>query len=337
MNNDDKKLKVVGGGPPYDEELRGWLEQHIADHPHLTTAVLSRQDYIGMSRTALDEYLACTYFQPKAGRPEGVKNSKLETLIRAYREKVEGTVRHGYNNSFVSTPSWNQFQHACHTAMTENVIVVVYAKPGVGKSRCLLEYSVRKMSTGAVTILCSTNITPRYFVQKLARAIGLDETTPTARLEDLIAEKLKRNPRPIFIDQANYLNEKSLGTICYVWEIAKVPMILIGTKDLYELFTTSRLTEDVRAQLSSRVAMHYPLKTLSLADVKGIVTRALGEEATEQAIATIYQVTGGIHRHVDMIIPRLNELKRINQTDFDQGKVTIVDIINTAGRRLMVG
>jgi DNA transposition AAA+ family ATPase len=333
------KLTIVGKPQHGDEDLRLWLERHIAAHPHLTTNILSRSNHIGKSKTALDAYLEGTYFQSKEFGGLGVnpQSSTIEKAIQAYRERVEGTARHGYTNKFVETHSWNQFQHACKTAISENVIVVVYAKPGVGKSRCLLEYSVRKMETSPINILCSTNVTPRYFVQKIARALGLDDKPPTAKLEDNIAEKLKRNARPIFVDQANYLNEKSLGTICYIWEVARVPIVLLGTKDLYDLFTTSRMTEDVRAQLSSRVAMHYPLKELSLGEVKGIVERALGPNATAEEIAEIYSVTGGIHRHVDMIIPRYNELVKVNQADLESGQITRKAVLNAAGRRLMTG
>jgi DNA transposition AAA+ family ATPase len=260
----------------------------------------------------------------------------LEEKIRAYREKVEGTERHGYTNTFLDTRSWMQFQHACKTAVEENVIVVVYAKPGVGKSRCLQEYSTAKMMTMPMMILCSANITTRYFVQKIARENGLDDRLPTAALEDKIADKLKRTPRPLFVDQANYLNEKGLGTICYLWEKARIPIVLIGTKDLFELFTTSRLTEDVRAQLSSRVAMHYPLMELSIEEVKTIVTRMLGEKATNEVIKQIYNTTNGIHRHVDMMLPRLSEIISKNETELKQGAVTIEALIERAGRRLMV-
>lgn len=335
--NSTGRLRVVGNTITWDEELRQWLRDYIQQHPHHTTAVLSRKEYIGVSRTALDLYLDGTYFLPRDAGGHGVdpKTSKIEQRIRAYRERVEGTVRHGYVNTFVETRSWFQLQQACLTAIQENVIVVVYGKPGVGKTRCLLEFAVRKMATAPVSILCSANITTRYFVQKLARELGLDDRPPTARLEDSIAEKLKRTPRPIFVDQANYLNEKSLGTICYVWEIARMPVVLVGTKDLYDLFTTSRLTEDVRAQLSSRVAMHYPLAELSVAEAKSIIRRALGHDATDDVCAQIINVTGGIHRHVDMILPRINDLKARNADKLSRGEVTMEDIINTAGRRLM--
>lgn len=335
----ESKLKIVGGTDGIgDEKIRLWLENYIKEHPHLTTAILSRSDHIGMSRSALDAYLEGTYFLPK---PQGLgvnpKNSDIEKKIKTYRERVEGTVRHGYTNSFLETRSWQQFQHACNTSISENAIVVVYGKPGIGKSRSLQEYSVVKMTTMPIRIICSANITARHFAQKLAREVGLDDKPPTARLDDNIAERLKRSPRPLFVDQANYLNEKALGTICHVWEIAKIPIVLIGTKDLFELFMTSRLTEDVRAQLSSRVAMHYPLMELSLEEVKSICKRALGENATDEAVTAIFNVTHGNHRHLDMVVPRIRSLAEHNEGELRKDKSVMNEIIKKSTARLMVG
>jgi DNA transposition AAA+ family ATPase len=333
------KIELVGGKAPLgDPELLQWLRGYCGEHPQHDTVVLSREQFIGVSRTALDAYLVGTYFLPKENGGMGVdpKNSKIEAAIRRFREQVEGTVRHGYANTYVETHTSMQLQQACNTAITENVIVVVYGKPGVGKTRSLAEYATAKMkATLPIQILCSRNITTRYFVQKIARVLGLDDRPTTARLEDMIAEKLRRSPRPVFVDQANYLNEKALGSICYIWDIARAPVVLVGTRDLYELFVTSRLTEDVRAQLSSRVAMHYPLAELTTVEAASIIKRALGDDATDENIAAIINVTGGVHRHVDMIIPRINELKKRNESKLKAGEVTIRDIIETAGRRLM--
>ncbi len=334
------KLKIVGSAKGIgDEELRIWLENYIEQYPHLSTIELSRTDHIGVSRTALDSYLNGTYFVSKEAGGLGVnpQNTKIEAKIRAYRDKVEGTVRHGYTNSFLETRSYQQFQHAAKTAIEENVIVVVYGKPGLGKSRCLQEYSTAKMTTMPIQILCSANITTRYFAQKIAREIGLDDKPPTAQLEDNIAGKLKRNPRPLFVDQANYLNEKALGTICYLWEKSRFPIVLIGTKDLFELFMTSRLTEDVRAQLSSRVAMHYPLMELSIEEVKTICKRALGAHATDEAVAKLFNLTNGNHRHLDMLVPRVRELANRNDDALRVGTITMSNIIEKAGSRIMVG
>lgn len=331
------QLQIVGDAQLGDEELRAWLENHIKQYPHLTPLVLSRDQHIGVSRTGLDAYLNGTYFLPKESGGQGVNpaGTKIEQRIRAYRERVEGTVRHGYTNKFYDTRSWMQLEQACQTAINENMIVVVYAKPGVGKSRCLNEYATRKMTTAPIIILCSANVTTRYFVQRLAQSVGLDDRPTTARLEDSIAEKLKRNPRPVFVDQANYLSEKGLGTICHLWEVARVPIVLVGTRDLYDLFNTSRLNEDVRAQLSSRVAWHYQLFELSLAEAKAIIQRALGVAATDEVVSQILTATNGIYRHVDMMLPRILELVDRNKQELATGQTTMQRIVATATQRLM--
>ncbi len=334
------KKKGVAAKIAYgDEELRNWLETYVGEHQHHTLTTLSRSQYIGVSKGALEAYLAGTYFLPVDKGGEGVdpEDSNIEHAIRAYRERVEGTERHGYTNRFVETRTWFQFQRACHVAIEENVLVVVYGKPGVGKTRCLLEFSVRKMTTAPISVLCSRNITPKYFVELLAEALNIKTVNRIAKLEDLIADKLSHYPRPIFVDQANYLPEKALGSICYIWERARVPIVLAGTKDLYTLFMKSGKTEDVRAQISSRVAMHYLLSELSLPEVKAIIKRALGSLATNELIAQIFNVTGGIHRHVDMIVPRILDLKQLNEEKLANRQLKMSDVVAAAGSRLMVG
>jgi DNA transposition AAA+ family ATPase len=333
-----KKSKPPGFTPNWDEELRLWLEEYVNKYPNHSTLVLSRSQYIGISRAALDDYLGGVYFLPieMGGKGNDPETSNLEPAVRAYRDRVEGSVRHGYNKPFVETHTWSQLQHASTAALRENTIVVVYGKPGVGKSRCLREFTLNCMRTAPIIILCSRNITAGHFLKKIAGQIGINEQVTIPKLEDAIAEKLKHYPRPLFVDQANYLTEKSLGSICYIWEVAHIPVILSGTKALYNLFTTSPLTEDVRAQLSSRVARHYLLAELSLSEVKAIIQEALGADATPAVIAQIFNITGAIHRHVDMIIPLILELMSQNREKLAKGEVKLSDIIATAGSRLMI-
>jgi hypothetical protein len=193
------------------------------------------------------------------------------------------------------------------------------------------------MITAPVFILCSRNITFSYFAQRLARILGLSEHAITPKLEEIIVEKLNRYPRPLFIDQANYLNERALGTICHIWESAKIPIILAGTKSLYDTFVTSQLIEDVRAQLSSRISLYYQLPELLLSEAKAIIQSALGEDATDEVIKQIYEVTGGIYRHIDMLMPRVLDLKAINKEGLEKNKVTMRDMIDKAGSRLIIG
>src|SRR5262245_4062126 len=59
----------------------------------------------------------------------------------------------------------------------------------------------------------------------------------------------------------------------------RLPIVLAGTKQLFENFYRSKLTEDVRGQLTSRVALHYLLPELTPGETKAILRQAFGEEA----------------------------------------------------------
>jgi DNA transposition AAA+ family ATPase len=331
---ENKKLQTVGKKGP-DEDLRQWLENYIKRHPHLTPAVLERSDHIGGSRTMIDDYLAGKYFLPKESGGKGVQNSKVERLVRAYQEKVEGTVRHGYAGTFTETISWKRLVSAWDVAVEQNLIVACYGKPGVGKTRCLTELMVRRNTTMPVAVECSPNITVRYFAVLLAKAVGVAENRCIPELEDLVAEKLKKNPRPIIVDQANYLSPKSLGTICYIWNKARVPILLAGTQELFNLFHTASLKEDERGQLTSRVARHYPLPELSHAEMKAILKRGLGDAASDEVIAKVVTATGSSYRTLDFIIPLILELTKKNKEELKSGKLTMADITATAASRLI--
>ena len=324
--------------PETDEGLRKWLADYIAAHPEHTTAVLARADYIGMSRRALDSYLSGRYFLPREEGGEGADpaSSRLEPAIRAFRLRVQSLDQHGNLGMFVETGTWKYLQHACDTAINENAIVVVYGRPGVGKTRGLMEYASRRMTSQPISILCSPNTTPFSFVKRLAHLVGANVRQQTHLTEEEIVSKLIRAPKPIFVDQANYLDEKSLGTLCFIWERQHVPMVLTGTKQLYDTFFQSRLTEEVRGQLSSRIALHYLLPELEQAETRAILQKALGPDATEEVITMIHSVTGGVFRSVDMMIPRLLELRQRNEKKLAEGSVKMQDLVKTADSRLMI-
>lgn len=321
-----------------DEALRHWLADYIRQHPHHPTAVLARSQFIGISRKALDAYLAGTYFQAveEGGVGADPESSGIEAAIQGYRERIEGIQRHGYLGTFLETRTWKYLRHACETALNENAIVVAYGQPGVGKTRCLLEYVLQEMTSIPVQVLCSRNISPTSFLTVLGEELGVEGGRNLHLSEVALAKKLARSPRPIFVDQANYLSERALGSLCFLWEKRRVPMVLVGTKELFDLFYRSKLTEDVRGQLTSRVALHYLLPELTPAETQAIVEQALGAAATPEIVGQIHKLTGGIFRSVDMLVPRLLEFQRRNQAQLASGETSLPEIIKVAASRLMI-
>lgn len=347
-------VNVVGGkGKVHDEALRQRFEQFIEDHPHLSTAVLQRSDHIGVSKTALDAVIKGEYFLKGGpnGTPINPKNSKVEPKIREYLDRVQNVGRNvGYDAGFVQTVLSSQIEYALTTAITENIIVVAYGSPGDGKSFSLQQYILDKLTTPPITILCSRNITPGYFVKRLATELGLKNIGGIPETEDRIAEALIKRKRNIFIDQANYLNERSLGTVCHIWERARIGIALVGTQQLHDLFAALTDKEDIKAQLASRVALHVPLKGLSLNEVIPIVNQAIGADATSEVTAAVYnaiaatsldtnlkKVSSASFRNLSFLLPRLKGLIDANRSDIDRGVIKAENLVPMATKQLLIG
>ncbi len=73
------------------------------------------------------------------------------------------------------------------------MVVVVYGRPGVGKSRCLIEFCLREMTVAPVSIMCSRNVTARYLLSKLAESLRLYDGHSTASLRAELAASSKKS------------------------------------------------------------------------------------------------------------------------------------------------
>jgi len=63
--------------------------------------------------------------------------------------------------------------------------------------------------------------------------------------------------------------------------------------------------------------------------------RGLGDDATDEVVAQILTITGGVHRQVDLIIPRILDLKERNRRKLAGGEVTMREIVAMAGTKIM--
>lgn len=345
-------LKIVGGTSDVgDEALRQRFANFMAKYPHLTTAELSRDNQIGFSKTGLDGYLKGTYFLfgGPNGSPVNPAKSKLERLIREYLDRVEGDQRSGEKSEFVQTVCWQQFQYLCNTAIEENIIGVGYGSPGVGKTVSMGQYSLEKLTTRPIHILCSFNINARYFIQKIAEELNVKTNVSIPELEDRVADRLIKNKRSIFIDQGNYLPLKSVGTVLHLWDRARVPIIMTGTYKLYQMFMQLSDTEDVKGQVSSRIALMIPLMGLDDSSTKTIVMNALGQHATPEVIAEIFNTISrrvvdpngdltltASHRNLSFLLDNLRRFIKKRSAEIDAKQLSVKDLVAPAASRLIL-
>lgn len=342
----NQRIKLVGDAPPWDVELQLWLQRYAADHPHLNWKKLASSDYVGqhgyISDTSLKMYAEGRYFLPRESGGLGTQwkpDNNPERIIGEFRQRIDSQQYLGHGKEFIETKTWKQVQHAASVAIRENEIVVIWGKYGIGKSRSLREFTDRNLTRPPVYILCSALVTPKSLLVRLAtefRIVGTSGKTQDELL-DLIAKKLQRTPKAIFIDQANYLDRKGLGILCHLWEVAKTPLLICGTQTLFDNFHAdgARVSDEL-GQLASRVRVFIPLAELSVAETVQVVKRYL-PDFNREYVEHVHRVTRGNHRHLDKGMPDLIAVWNVEKERVRSGEVKIEDLVGRAFSRLAIG
>src|ERR1041385_4733693 len=122
MNHSQVKLGIIPDrtAPAWDENLRLWLVDFLKE-TGMSTNEFAR--HAGGSRTLYDEYISCKYLD----KLKNSGGSKVETLIRAYRNRLEGPNAEN-RSEFVKTAAWHQIRTAIATAVEEHSITIAEPK-----------------------------------------------------------------------------------------------------------------------------------------------------------------------------------------------------------------
>lgn len=196
---------------------------------------------------------------------------------------------------FIKTTTWQRVQAACDAALADHLLVVIAGPRGVGKTRCLREYARREMASPPIYIDCRPQMRAGDLIRELARRLDLAVEQTVPRLEGQVIAELKRMAQPLFIDQADYLNERGLTTLSHLWDQGQVAVVLAGTPNLYERIKAIEMVE-------SRVATYCLLAEMSDAEIKSLLKQVAGKRLSEAELNEIRQLTGGTHGPVQLLL-----------------------------------
>jgi DNA transposition AAA+ family ATPase len=114
-----------------------------------------------------------------------------------------------------------------------------------------------------VLVRCLKADTLGTFLERLAFELGLEVRQRRADMLNFIVKELAIHDKPLFIDEADYLAEKTevLETIRDIYDLANVPIILIGYEHLPK--KVKRLP-----QLLSRISQHVQFQPADYSDIE---------------------------------------------------------------------
>lgn len=112
-------------------------------------------------------------------------------------------------------------------------LAIFYGWSGLGKT-CAAAYTAS--ATGAAYIVAQSLWTQKSFLEALARELGVTLPSRRASSNDLmnaIINQLDHDPRPIIIDEMDFLaKEAVVGIIRGIHDAANVPILMIGEEGL---------------------------------------------------------------------------------------------------------
>lgn len=290
---------------PLDE--RAWAEAYRKENK-LSKAAMA--EHINYSRTVYSRFEEGTY----DGDPDPVR-----AAIRALRDRVEGpgglSVVVGFRETSTAATVFDAYALA-----QAGELVILIGESGEGKSEALKEIARRASRNGHVTPVyfeCTVFTSAFALVSALGKAVGCDRRpNPDSLLRD-IAEKLKRTPRPLLLDEVHYAHEKALEAVRQIRDQSGVGIVLAGTSTFAGLgfgqLGKSDLLQDLMdhrphlEQIISRATI-WKVPGLKPAEVEAIAHDVLGA-CTPDGLERLQQRAGHSMRRLVRMVQQLRKTR----------------------------
>lgn len=168
---------------------------------------------------------------------------------------------------------------------------LLFGRAGFGKTFALARLAARER---AIYFRAHSAITLSSLLEGICHKLGIDggKGKNTDKFKS-ICNCLKDDPRPIFVDEGDYLlhDVRMLESLRDIHDVENVPVVLVGMKGIEQ-----RLKN--RPQFSSRISQFIEFKACDLADAR-LVSHTLCEvEISEELIASMHRKSQGNIRNM---------------------------------------
>ena len=169
-------------------------------------------------------------------------------------------------------------------------MVVFYGYSGLGKS---FAASHAANHHDAVFVQCKSTWKRTAFLEALATELGLIPAKTIAAKMEQICTELMLSQRPVIIDEADYMADKSMVMMLMdIYEGSQAPIMLIGEERL-----PAKLSH--YEKIHNRIIQWAPAQTCELHDIDQLAPiYAPGIDIDHQLLANLHDATKGVTRRI---------------------------------------
>lgn len=184
---------------------------------------------------------------------------------------------------------------------------LLYGRPGTGKTMTLAN-TVAKYR--ACFFRANSTMTLGTLLDAICDNLGVDYPGKSAQKLRVICQLLKDKPRPVIIDEGDYLlrDARMLEVLRDIHDIESVPVMIVGMADI-----DTKLIR--RPQFSRRITQRVKFEPCDLEDTR-LVTETLCEvKVAEDLLLEMHRATLGVLGHVVPALAAFERLAKSNHMD----------------------
>lgn len=177
---------------------------------------------------------------------------------------------------------------------------LVWGLPGEGKTTAIA-WAVNQVN--GIYLRARASWTPLAMLNAFAVELGVEQSGRKMKVCDNVIDDLTRNPRTIFIDEADYLfsrTDEMVDTIRDIYDITQSPVVLIGMDEL-----AAKIKK--RHRLRRRIQKWIEFKPLEFKDVQKLTDVVCEVPIEHDLLADLNQKAKG---NIGLITLGLEKIER---------------------------
>jgi DNA transposition AAA+ family ATPase len=267
------------------------------------------------------------------GLPECNKE-EVEAVLGGYFLKVERIEARAHRPEYIPTLTACLMLEKLSEAEERPALALLYGPPGIGKTFAIEEFMDRIEKENGLDkpeillVTAHSASTPKSLMAALCLQAGIPHQGTASTLAESLVRKVEAGHYLIIVDEASHLNIAAMELLRYVYDLGHLGVVLVGTLQLYQIFTDGSRPAGELEQLWSRVGICELLPGLPEYEARQMIQKALGctpETTTKQ----ILRQTGNSIRRLTKLLGRLKELQGLN------GDREIDDLLPVAANGLL--
>lgn len=181
-------------------------------------------------------------------------------------------------------------------------IVLVFGEYGLGKSETIKWWTFKN---DCIYVRANQGMTSRWLLSEMAEELGEEAFWHIQDTFNLVEQKLKQNPKPLIIDEVDYLVTNNVIEILRdLHDRTGCPMILVGMVNIDKKLSRY-------PHLKDRIYKAFKFEAYEKQDIKQILSELSEIQITNDGLE--YLATG--HNQLRQIVKLINKIEKLAKTN----------------------